>query len=215
MRERPISFSGPLVLGILADLKWKTRRLVTPQPVPVSFGWEWRGPKGSVARWGEYIKNPRMLAAMCPYGQPGDRLWVREEHACLGHSSVGPQITVRYQADGEVRHPEVSSREYALFLQRKSPLGSGVRARFMYRSLSRLLLEVTDVHVERLQDITEEDAIAEGLAPVDVEHDGDHFGVVSAREQFTGLWDSIHGSSGPDSWDANPWVRVVEFRRVS
>ena len=122
------------------------------------------------------IVKPNCLSKLSPYGRTGDRLWVRET---WGHNPEGPGYVYRSDGDFDMKF-------------------HGDRWRpsiHMPRWASRITLEVTGVRVERLQDINEEDALAEG-----VEH------------AFRSLWESING---PGSWDANPWVWVVEFRRVS
>ena len=216
MRERPILFSGAMVRAIHDGRKVQTRRTVKPQPNEDGlcndsdpcppFKREWKGTCGNI--WN------------CPYGQPGDRLWVREEH----HITLRDprSVSVRYLADGHIC-PEVTigEREHGLFCARKKP-GAVTRARFMWRCLSRITLEVVSVRVERLQRISEVDAISEGVAHrwngmsgviADITTRGWSAGEAasSAIPIFRLLWQSING---PDSWAQNPWVWVVEFRRV-
>ena len=192
-KERPILFSAPMVRAILAGTKTQTRRVVKGAPEdwsPVQpqvyaptivdrHGFEQPGPDAfgaGDAQGDHWIR--------CPYGQPGDRLWVRETWAQHGVSAV-------YRADSGDR-----------------PAGAGMwrPSIHMPRWASRITLEVTGVKVERLQGISEADAIAEGIPQSDVSPPD--MGVFAYRQ----LWESING---PGSWDANPWVWCVSFKRVT
>jgi hypothetical protein len=135
----------------------------------------------------------------CPYGAPGDRLWVRETWAHERDGTGCPDDTgVLYRATDPGWDDE----------------GTGLRWRpsiFMPRIASRILLEITDVRVERLQEISEDDARAEGI---DLEGFRSHTEGIAGREhriQFRTLWESIHGLN---SWNANPWVWAITFRRL-
>lgn len=191
MRERPILFSGAMVRAILSGQKTVTRRAVKS----LEPGCRYQGiePDGMHL----FTKGPACGKVKCPYGQPGDRLWVREAwstHACF--DSVAPRnLTTRsiaYLADGQIK-----TGKY------RPPM-------FMPRWACRILLEITDVRVERLQEITEQQALTEGVASCaqDLDPDGNGY---SPGELFSILWSSINGT---DSWNANPWVWVVEFKRV-
>lgn len=186
MKERPILFQSAMVRAILAGTKTQTRRVA----------------KGVVAvhsRTGEALATldsagPRVA---CPYGQPGDRLWVRE--------SFSPYLYREgcwYWADGNIAAYDCEKPKPSIH---------------MWRWASRITLEVTAVRVERLQDISIEDAKAEGAWP-DVSVVGDcasYFGIdvlaVNPYRAFQMLWERING---PGSWDANPWVWCVEFKRL-
>jgi hypothetical protein len=133
----------------------------------------------------------------CPYGVPGDRLWVRECWSCLdSHSRPGSRIAFRADtADGERVRVDAPWRPSI----------------HMPRWASRLTLEVTGVRVERLQDISEEDALAEGMERhlwEETMHGDTHLQVLDYRA----LWESING---PGSWDANPWVWAVSFKLLT
>lgn len=191
MRERPILFSGAMVRAILSGQKTVTRRAVKS----LEPGCRYQGiePDGMHL----FTKGPAYGKVKCPYGQPGDRLWVREAwstHACF--DSVAPRnLTTRsiaYLADGQIK-----TGKY------RPPM-------FMPRWACRMLLEITAGRVERLQDITEQQALAEGVASCaqDLDPDGNGY---SPGELFSILWSSINGT---DNWNANPWVWVVEFKRV-
>lgn len=174
MKERPILFKDEMIRAILNGSKTQTRRIIKPQPLP--------GEIGTLGRGVPFIRGEKN-SILCPYGQPGDRLWVRETHAIEGS-------IVRYHATDNVNE-----------LRRKRP------SIHMPRWASRLTLEITRVRVERLQACNEVDAIAEGApwAACGSPQEG------SRKAGFAALWESING---PGSWDANPWVWVVEFKRV-
>lgn len=140
----------------------------------------------------------------CPHGQPGDRLWVREDFCFLSLPYRGFNTPlIQFAADGERRKATLTEREVELFCQRKHPHRK-TNARFMYRSCSRLTLEITNIRVERLADISADDALAEGiqLAGRDTED------VCAA---YRTLWNSIHGQN---SWDLNPYVWVITFEEI-
>lgn len=186
MKERPILFSAPMVLALLAGTKTQTRRSVKSQPTaePGRDGsWMW-GHKDLGGLFAEHVFGDCMAKlAPCPYGTPGDRLWVRETFA-PADSDDARAGRWEYRAD----NPD------PLCMKWKPSI-------FMPRSASRLTLEVTGVCVERLQQISEADAKAEGV--------GYHVGgpVLAYRT----LWKSINGAG---SWKANPWVWVVTFKRI-
>lgn len=208
MRERPILFSGPMVQAILVGRKTVTRRVLKPQPdsdggPPLATGWfhpETADGGPGPHTFGVYGVDWHVR---CPYGAPNDRLWVRETFA--------PNYFARglpgYRTDWDGRFPEPRWRPSI----------------FMRRHESRITLEVVSVRVERLQEITEEDARAEGVRPSDaaVVFQNDASGRPHQRSDmgmthlgaFAILWDKINGSRAP--WVSNPWVWRVEFRRVT
>ena len=176
VREKPIIFSGPMVRAILEGRKSQTRRLLKPQPIWES-GWE-----GYNEGCWVYTNRNGYCFPMGEYQhpiQPGDRLWVRE-----AFTTDGP--VVRYAATDDIHE----------LRKTKSPI-------HMPRWASRITLEVTEVRVQRLQDISEEDAEAEGFR----QDCGGQF-VDMARDQFHRIWLKLHG---PGSWDANPWVAALTF----
>lgn len=189
MRERPILFSGPMVRALLAGTKTQTRRAIKPQPYVDEMGnacWNgWNYGQDTSGRplfktLASPIPLSRMKRVLCPYGQPGDRLWVREAWAALTTGFA-------YRADPIWNSP---------------PAARWIPSIHMPRAASRITLEVTEVRVERLQDISEADAVAEGAFTDPA---------CPAYDAYRSLWESING---PGSWDANPWVWVVEFQRV-
>lgn len=204
MKERPILFSGPMVRALLAGTKTQTRRVVKkseswPMSAVRATMLESRGTAMAVdaqrCTYGPEIK--------CPYGKPGDRLWVREAwglHAygddtdwlkgCCTAMDLDDHV-IAYRADW-------------------GPLQDSCHWRpsiHMPRAASRTTLEIAAVRVERLQDISEADALAEGVKN-SLHLPGGRF----ARENFAHLWWTINGDG---SWEENPWVWVVEFRRLT
>jgi hypothetical protein len=186
-KERPIIFSGDMVRVILADRKTQTRRVVREYiikgPNPPGNVWDWYNRKGE---WiGACINKAGNALELCPYGQPGDRLWVRETYTYYD----GPI----YRADPG---NEVVTKIW------NSPL-------YMPRSISRIDLEITNVRIERVQDISEEDAKAEG-PPLPVELY--QMGIKGYGEWFSMKWDLLNSKRGY-GWDVNPWVWVIKFKR--
>lgn len=211
MAEKPILFSAPMVRAILDGSKTQTRRVV----------------KGMALDWLENAKfTPNYVALpennMCHLGRIGDRLWVRENFQPLladektwddmphVNYKTGEGYTVSYPAtDGIVE-----------FVNADDEIKDSVTPSIhMPRWASRITLEITGVRVERLQDISEEDAKAEGCKAIEgckwhtfEEADaGIPMHEHTARDAFGALWESINGE---ESWAANPWVWVIEFRRV-
>lgn len=196
MKERPILFSASMVRALLDGTKTQTRRIVKPQPPADAHQVEtWHHPdtRPRYFTWtsaGEISDAWEPVA--CPYGQPGDRLWVRETWAPM-------TIGYAYGADP---------------VWNASPDGKWRPPIHMPRAACRLKLEITGVRVERLQDISESDARAEGVTWQEwcQNDDGTNEPYEEATDAFKRLWESING---PKSWDANPWVWVVEFKVVS
>lgn len=193
MKERPILFSGAMIRAILAGQKTQTRRVIKPSQTPCMSIEE--NDAGKPWPWREDCNNGGDIWYPCPYGQPGDRLWVREAwstHACFDHlrPSECPK-SIHYWADGEIK------------------TGKRRPSIHMPRWASRILLEIVSVRVERLQSISEADAEAEGIDFLRHVNDADE--TLTARDLYECLWDSVNGEG---SWAANPWVWVVEFKRV-
>ncbi len=212
MKERPILFSAEMVRALLAGTKTQTRRIVKPQGAVLT---------DHLAR-ALKVRPPTSQNAPvvpCPFGQPGDRLWVREQH----HITLldARSVSVRYSTGEVAKEITIGAREFALYCARKKPKAV-TQGRFMWRCLSRITLEIVSVRVERLQEITEVDAMDEGVAFKqysagrtiynDYRGDGDFtIGFSSARSSYRTLWEKLNGAG---SWALNPWVWVVEFRRV-
>lgn len=191
MKERPILFNAEMVRALLSGEKTMTRRVVMPQPAVISFGWQWLK-KAIRLEWGELAK-PEGLLPHCPYGKPGDQLWVRETFWTDGDELI-------YRADPGA---EKNLDSEMTGLKWKPSI-------FMPRWAARIQLEITDVRVERVQDILELEALAEGVFA----GMGEEVPTFTARDAFYLLWDSINESRG-FGWEANPWVWVVEFRLLN
>ena len=234
MKERPIVFSGPMVNAILDGRKTQTRRVVKPQPpadvAPIRV--EMFAPT-IIDRWGDEDAGPEIFGAYdidgewgvrCPYGQPGDRLWVRE--ACKAHELTDKEAEelaendinydgyppygldgVQYLADGSfvpIDNTFEDGERWGDLRTYRNGQGLTVPPIHMPRWASRITLEITGVRVERLQDISEQDCEREIGATLFSMTD-------EAYPHFRNLWEAING---PGSWAANPWVWVVEFKRI-
>lgn len=213
MKERPIIFNGEMVRALLDGRKTQTRRVMKVQPTVIPSEREFGKPGNEIpfdaAR--TMVRNEEMRVA-CPYGLRGDRLWVREAYqgplfnfdqmeAHLEDTSKfeRPEFC-EYRADGG-KTPEYYDADDNLRYGWKPSI-------HMPRWASRILLEITAVRVERLNDISEEDARAEGSTP------SQH--IITPPEAlyrvgFSKLWRSIYGE---ESWGTNPWVWVIEFKPV-
>lgn len=241
MKERPIIFSGPMVRAILAGQKTQTRRVVKVRDQrdhAVGEGFSWR-PGPTRDQWwtfkpcderqclqgnGDPIPE---YATRCPYGAPGDRLWVRETWAVEELGEPEADVVV-YRADGQCRtwgrlyrpgdaepdQPRLydslpwglrdleSAQPNVRWIKRWRP------SIHMPRWASRLTLEVTAVRVERVQEISMADCAAEGIPCPDLGDANE-----DPRPDFAALWDSINAKRG-HPWESNPWVWVVAFRRI-
>jgi hypothetical protein len=215
VKERPILFSAPMVRALLDGSKTQTRRVIKPHPRDDAFclldhgdgWWPYRSEDGESAN----VDNMEYPFA-CPHGQPGDRLWVRETWAARPDYDHVPPLQCGDEAiwwrASLSAHPE----GYAACFGKWRP------SIHMPRWASRILLEVVSVRVERLNDCSEADAVAEGCTK---NHNGYYWGgphpvngtkqMATARKAYCDLWESINGAG---SWAANPWVWVVEFKRV-
>lgn len=207
MKERGLIFNGEMVRAILDGRKTQTRRIMKPQPADdIARG---TFPNRDAHGWISSLKHKfgSTTAHTCPYGQPGDRIWVRETWAEAGASAPDLKLyRANYPAHVPTHYENVPPAEDV----RWTP------SIHMPRWASRILLEITDVRVEQLKSISEEEARSEGVArlregfwkhyqPGWTQHQ------LSARGSFATLWDSIYGFG---EWDRNPWVWVVEFKRI-
>ncbi|UVM53542.1 hypothetical protein LOY37_14260 [Pseudomonas sp. B21-012] len=226
-KERPILFSGPMVRAILEGRKTVTRRPVKDGQIPRLDYPDSPEPWAAVGqhhpRYGFVVqgKTEDECAAKlgelgaCPFGEPGDRLWVRETWFCDHYEVMrGPYLkpddldVVQARDDGTLVYAADGLEPYEADQPTWKP------SIHMPRWASRILLEITAVRVERLQDITLEQAIAEG---VDADMCRQYLETSPSRFEckaaaihgFAGLWQSTGGN-----WDANPWVWVVEFKRI-
>ena len=210
MKEKPILFSGEMVRAILDGRKTMTRRVIDFNKIARKTGCTnaTLAYSNTFKSWAVVDGNGSadMCLVNCPYGQPGDRLWVRETFC--DRNNNGEQIKPLYRADGQ----EYEYGDGWHFEAKWKP------SIFMPRMYSRITLEITNVRVERLQKINNADALAEGTPGTWVEN-SEYPGGYEENENkvhvffFRQLWDSINAKRGY-SWDANPWVWVIEFRRV-
>lgn len=224
MNEHPILFNRAMILALHAGRKTQTRRIVNPAPIADDRfigGHKIAMPKSrhtGMQTAGEVSVDASYIHECCPYGSPGDRLWVREAwRVSAKHDELAPRdlpfdrgMTIMYDAGGSRAHDEtgqyVNSPDYPP--TRPTWAGKGRPSIHMPRAASRTTLEVTGIRVERLQDISEADAEAEGIDFLRHVPDADE--TLSARDLYRILWDSINEARG-FGWDANPWVWVVEF----
>ena len=217
MKERPILFSGEMARAILDGRKSQTRRVVNPQPTFEDDGMPHLHRNGEVCLskftgWPQAVKSSgrfrSSIMPIFPYGVAGDRLWVRETWAA-------PAGGVMYRADGEF---DADMRALGYTCKWKPAI-------FMPRELSRITLEVLKVEVQRVQDITEQDTLAEGVCrkpgagPHGYPSPDAYRMDLPARAVYQDLWDSINAKRGDPkgcyAWDKNPWVWVLEFRRCN
>lgn len=221
MKERPILFSGPMVRAILEGRKTQTRRVVKPP-----LWWEGHRitgttPHGRSSRYQDILSSWDGGRQMfCPRGQPGDRLWVKEAFGFdAAYDHVKPR-DIREMAELknrmiETRHNKGFPHGGSIVLAHKADWTPDYvhrwrSSRFMPKWASRLTLEVTGIRVERLQDISEEDARAEGVQCSGCEST-EHRHCDNLGQKFRQLWESIHG---PGSWDRNPWVWAITFEEI-
>lgn len=230
MKDRPILFSGAMVRALLAGTKTQTRRIVKPQHGPGEVCEAAFAPgSGSLCNQWAIHDVAGYHRIRCPFGRRGDRLWVRETFTeYIGHHVIGGQRWA-YAADCTDDCGERIRQDYikAGYPYRWKP------SIHMPRVASRILLEITEVRVQRLQEISEEDALAEGISHRDVivrtSYEGNahheftesrflhgkwpHCEVFeSAVDAYADLWESLHGAG---SWAANPHVWAISFRRVT
>ncbi len=200
MKERPILFSAPMVRALLDGSKTQTRRIVKPQPED------------------SWVDDGHGNPTQCPYGDPVDRLWVRETWQYWDWTEDG-MPWIKYRADDSIKFfdstipEEWAERVENIWAELSEDLNylidNAARDQkwrpsiFMPRWASRITLEITGVRVEPLRDISMQDAFAEGC-------------MLSTSKteplDYQNLWDTINGKG---SWDANPWVWVIEFKMIT
>jgi hypothetical protein len=210
MKERPILFSAPMVRALLDGSKTQTRRVLRDQD-PIDLGAFEHGAHLSrrpvFDKIAQAVIGHRLVPVACPYGVPGDLLWVREAHAFSVDDPEGlhwrddpSNWDVIYRADEQQPSGGWRNGEGEVI---PAPWRPSIH---MPRWASRILLEVTGVRVERLQAISRGDAMAEGC-PFPNMAKGD-----DPRQLFSDLWAQINGA---ESWGANPWVWAIDFERIS
>ena len=206
MKERPILFSGAMVGAILDGRKSQTRRVIK------DFKIERLSSRNEFATSGPHqlslketpgyayveLESGALVGLPCPYGQPGDRLWVREAWRTVAEADSLP--------------PRNLNAAHRIWYEADAPhqpgFGKYRPPMFMPRLASRVTLEITNVRVERVKNISQSDVFAEGIKNADMRPEE------SAQQAFSRLWDSINAARGY-GWEVNPWVWVIEFRRVS
>lgn len=229
MIERPILFSAPMVRALLNGTKTQTRRVIKPQP-PARYEF------GSGFRLGQYTQTrvdrngfqregldvfgihdvDGEWGRVCPYGAPGDRLWARETWLVRSQDARGEIDWDRHNAERDAmgRMPWASVVYAANSWETKVDGEKWRPSIFMPRWASRITLEITEVRVQRLHDITDEDAVAESCPPRGPQPKGvgsQVFDPDSPIKAFERLWRSINGDA---AWFDNPWVWALTFRRV-
>lgn len=249
VRERGIIMHGRSVRGILDGRKTQTRRIVKPQPVWTGARWTWPKNRATSASrpWYSYMDT----LDHCPYGVPGDRLYVREEWQMYSRGGITDGVRdwygyeIEFRADGarkDLEHngPYHSDPYVSTF---DSGRGRWRPSIHMPKWAHRIMLEITGVRVERVQEIGEDDVFSEGVqipvgpdggvltkivgpgSPVPYMPDGmlreayqggrpKDFQYHFVRAHFAALWDDTNGHRDGCTWEDNPWVWVVEFRRV-
>ncbi|HCI5777223.1 TPA: hypothetical protein NPN96_001465 [Klebsiella quasipneumoniae subsp. quasipneumoniae] len=216
--ERGMIFNGEMVRALLDGRKTQTRRIVKGTDSAVKFCKEWNingeevfvvlGEKDHTGM------NPVLGAISCPFGAVGNRIWVRE--AFRVHSRATDVATLVYKASERNSWTEQTHRVPVAVCNKPATPEKWTPSLHMPRWASRILLEITDVRVERLNAINEHDAQAEGVAklrggfwkhyqPGWTQHQ------LSASGSFVTLWKSIYGD---ESWNSNPWVWVIKCKRI-
>lgn len=219
MKVKPILFNGPMIRALLDGRKTQTRRIIKPQPKGIDDM-----DSGTVClAW-----QDGFVDVNCPYGKVGDRLWVRETHTFETNQLISDPSYTPPHNDGRPvlwtdcpewgrfwtqPHYRATDEELELDYDGDGPECRWTPSIHMRRWASRITLEITDIRVERLQDISEEDALSEGVlcpttgtefeAPVSADYKS------GPKTWFAMLWSKINGI---DSWRENPWVWVVEFK---
>jgi hypothetical protein len=228
VRERPILFSGEMVRGILDDRKGQTRRTRGLDIVNAAPG-EWEYVGSTCVSLFRNTLSGHLVGLRCPFGARGDRLWVREQHTIRpvesepGEWESLARPVIGYKADGGSQRVEGNrSTGVGIF---HGTVGVGRPSIHMKRWMSRLTLELVSVRVQRVQEISEADAVAEGV--VCPQCDGQNWREVGGESEqcahslcgdgrglFHALWDSLNAKRGY-SWDANPWCWALTFRRAA
>jgi hypothetical protein len=199
MTARPILFSAPMVRAWFDGRKTQTRRIMKPQMTMYGNAYQWKNCLAAGDGAG-----PNTVSPFCPYGSPGDLLWVRETWQL--HSKATDLGKVVYRASESASHTEFHEMVPVALIGdlKPRPFQEGWRSSIhVPRWTSRLTLELTDVRVERLQDISEEDAKAEGT---------ERLQCPDFRTAFSCVWYEIHGHAKGKSWNADPWVWALSFR---
>lgn len=245
MNEHPILFSGPMISALMDDRKSQTRRIIKPQPILVGKTWTWPcdGIK-SKASWADFIKSPDSMLRFCPYGKVGDLLWVKESfrYGIFALGCGGKAAGIEYKINGRIKFL-AKAQKYARQKNNKDKARQHARWRsslFMPKWAARIWRPITGIRVERLQEISEADVLAEGFRDV---FDGKMF--FPAAHFLKQTWNSLHAkwkrvydrqlkiyefwqfpwsaedakpipktTAHPERYHCipNPWVFVIEFK---
>ncbi|HFH0416744.1 TPA: hypothetical protein ACGHO4_004184 [Salmonella enterica subsp. diarizonae serovar 61:i:z] len=211
MKERGMIFNSEMVRAILDGRKMQMRRIMKVQPGTPEFGLRRIIESSKANENGMYFWSQddacgikaRSKPFSCPYGEVGDRIWVRETFRV--HSRATDVATLVYRASVRNSWTEQTHRVPVAVCNKPATPEKWTPSIHMPRWASRITLEITDVRVERLNSISDSDASKEGCCIADMESGN------CLRDVFTRIWTSIYGD---DSWQANPWVWVIEFKRV-
>ena len=241
MKERPILFSAPMVRALLAGTKTQTRRAVSrgnsvldwdgnslakwgglDLSIATAFSAQTKGaavgsPAGVVSlhalasglpgyRPGEHTSH-----RIYPRWRPGDRLWVKETFGLHAHLDFTDwhRGSIRGEIEDDIRERFAVAYRADHYDKDHAAWRPSI---FMPRWASRITLEITDVRVQRLRDITDEDAKAEGITEAEAAYERDVYPHDSYRRAYSALWDRING---PGAWASNPWVWALTFKRVT
>ncbi|MEZ7027325.1 hypothetical protein [Klebsiella variicola] len=213
MKERGMIFNGEMVRAILDGRKTQTRRTIKWKQTRFTEIGERED--GSKWPWSEDAEHACDFWHPCPFGAVGDRIWVRE--AFRVHSRATDVATLVYKASERNSWTEQTHRVPVAVCNKPATPEKWTPSLHMPRWASRILLEITDVRVERLNDISEEDARAEGIIDGGCLNCGEPEPCGCAKPEpdatdaFAYLWQSIYGQ---ESWNANPWVWVISFERI-
>lgn len=214
MKIKPILFSTPMVQAILNGTKTQTRRIIKKQPFNAKSDIICQLDDFKEGTWGakfKYFGEERyeITNLFKPLAQIGDILWVRETWSLVPKSAYSKELLFPYTDSSNIIYKASFDRAFS------SPWKPSIH---MPKIAARIFLKVTGVRIERLQDISEKDAIAEGIKVIEVdeayfdyEFNGENGSYATARGSFNSLWCKINGK---DSWSSNPWVWVYEFERV-
>lgn len=242
MKELPILFSADMVKALLAERKTMTRRTVKKMELTKHL--DCVIAQANSSDFEELLERTITESDspfQSPYGKPGDILYVRENWRPRDYVADGPELLIEYKADGKDLYfypeDELAEKIEASMIAECQKKGLNIEnyGRFVYKNfpiswrpsihlpkeLSRIWLQIGEIRVQRLNDITEDDAIDEGIGrifmpdePVYYQHygAGNIEGTTDPIESYQSLWNSINGSN---SWDANPWVWVVKYKMLS
>ena len=237
MKERPILFNTEMVKAVLAGNKTQTRRVIK-NACDIITDWDKNDPSYGPFYEDEFGDSHESIER-CPYGKIGDQLWVREAwRACMvnGLHHPGKFMTIQFKSGfGVLDYRTDWEKHYSDLMEKTIWDDSGMNAFgkwkpsiFLPRKHSRIQLEITNIQVQRIQDISETDALAEGITEVSNKSSVESLiyghtlyknysrpksSFNQAKASFKSLWDSINKKRG-FGWDENPWVWVVEFKVI-